>query len=76
MPYTRGTPIPRLLGVTIYSNYYFVMYKRQTRSHISVELASSANLGLGVKFAMYTHLTWFHIHTDLASPTYVGLKII
>ena len=36
LPYTRGTRIPRLLGVRNYLNNYFA-YKRLTRSRISVE---------------------------------------
>ena len=45
---TRGTRIPRLLGVRKYFNNYFAMYKCLTRSRIRVEHASPAYFGLGV----------------------------
>ena len=48
LPYTSGNRIPRLLGVKNYLNNYFSMYKRLTRSCIHVELASLANLGIGI----------------------------
>ena len=44
--YTRGTRIPRLLKVKNYSNNYFAIYPRLTRSRIRVELATPAYLGL------------------------------
>ena len=46
--YTRGTRISRLLRVRIYLNNYFSMYTRLTFSRIRVELASPADLGLGI----------------------------
>ena len=48
LPYTRGTRIPRLLGVRNYLNNYFTMYKRLTHSRIRVELVFSAYLWLGI----------------------------
>ena len=50
--YTRVTRshirMPSLLGVSIYLNNYFAMYKHLTRSRIRVELASPAYLGLEI----------------------------
>ena len=46
--YTRGTHIPRLLGVSNYLNNYFAMYTHLTRSRIRVELASRTFLGLRI----------------------------
>ena len=48
LQYTRGTRIPRLLGVTNYLNNYFAMYIRLTSSRLREDLASSAYLGLGI----------------------------
>ena len=48
LPYTRGTRIPRLLGVRDYLNHYIAMYKRLTRSRITVELASPAHFWLRI----------------------------
>ena len=45
-PDTRGTRMPRLLGVRNYLNNYLAMYKRLTRSGTRVELASAAYVGL------------------------------
>ena len=47
-PDTRGTCIPRLLGVKNYVNNYFAMYTRLTRSRMRVDLASFAYLRLGI----------------------------
>ena len=47
LPYTSGTPIHRLLGVTNYLNNYFA-YKRLTRLRIPVILASLAYFGLRI----------------------------
>ena len=44
----RGTRIPRLKGFKNYLNNYYAMYKRLTRSRISVELVSPDYLGLGI----------------------------
>ena len=46
--YTRGTRIPRRLGFKNYLNNYYDMYKRLTRSRVSVELVSPTNLGLRI----------------------------
>ena len=46
--YTRGTRIPRILGVRNYINNYFAMYKRLTRSHIHADLPPPTYLGLGI----------------------------
>ena len=46
--YMRGTRIPRLLGVRNDLNNNFAMYKRLTRFHIRVELASNAYFGFGM----------------------------
>ena len=48
LPGTRGTRIPRLLGVRNYLNNYFAMYTRPTRSRIRVDYASPAYLVLGI----------------------------
>ena len=48
LEYTRGTRIPCLLVVRNYLNNYFAMYKRLTRYRVHVELASPADLGLGI----------------------------
>ena len=48
LAYTRGSRIPRLLGVRNYLNNYFAMYRRLTRSHIRAELAFPAYLGFGI----------------------------
>ena len=73
LPYTRGSRIPRLLGIRNYLNNYFAMYKRLTHSRIRVVLTSPAYLGvrnyLNNYFAMSTRLTRSYIHADLASPT-------
>ena len=56
------------------------MYKRLTRLHIRVELASSAYLGvryyLKNYFVMYKRLTRLRIPVELASPACLGLGII
>ena len=48
LPYTRGTCIPRLFGVSNYLNNYFAMCKCLARSGIRVELASPAYFELGI----------------------------
>ena len=45
LPYTRGTRIPRLVGVRNYLNNYFVMCKHLTRLHIRVEPHPSPTWG-------------------------------
>ena len=47
-PDTRGTCIPRILGVKSYLNNYIAMYPRLTHSLMREDLASSAYLGLEI----------------------------
>ena len=48
LSYTRGTHIPRVLGVRNYLKNYFAIYKRLTLSRIRVELAAAACLWLAI----------------------------
>ena len=77
--YTRGTRLPRLLGVTNYLNNYFAMYTRltlpYTRGTRIPHLLEFKNY-LNNYYAMYKRLTRSRIRVELASPAYLGLRII
>ena len=73
--YTRVTRIPCPLGVR---NYF--AYKSLTWCRIRVELASPANLGLGILLPInvyfaYKRLTSARIRMKLASSAYLWIEI-
>ena len=74
--YTRGTRIPRLLGVRDYVNNYFAMFTRLTLTYTRgtriPHLPGFKNY-LSNYYAMYKRLMRSRIRVELASTAYLGL---